>query len=286
MSPDRRNRTWWRVLKAFTLIELLVVIAIIAILAAMLLPALSRAKVTALRISCLSNLRQLGIAWQMYSTDHNQLVSNYPYISSGVPNPDSWFWGYASYPHNAAYGPAPDYTCTNVWCATSSKLFSYHRSIDVARCPADSRTWGGLKMIRSYSMNSWLNGVGVDPTGNRPYYFGSPSVDGNCVYTFYRKEAQIKKPSQLFVMIDEDATDPSPSLNDSMFVVTMAAGGLNDLPSRRHAKAYGINFADTHSETYKIRDSRTITAVRSLVGDANPLNKDWASLTNVTTHAR
>jgi len=273
-------------LKSFTLVELLVVIGIITILAALLLPALSRAKISALRISCLSNLRQLGYAWQMYSTEHRQLISNYPLISSGVPNPDDWFWGYAAYPHNTTYGPAPAYTCTSVWCATSSKLFPYHGSVDVARCPADQRTWGGMKMIRSYSMNSWLNGVGVDPTGNRPYYFGSPSVDSKCTFTFYRKEWHIRKPSLLFVMIDEDAQDSPPSLNDSMFVVNMTAGGLDDLPARRHAKAYALNFADGHSEIFKLTDSRTINTVRYLTNHADPINLDWARLTNIATHPR
>ena len=264
------------------MVELLVVVAIIGILAGLLLPALSKAQVRAQGIACLANLRQLGHAWFLYASDNNgRLAINYPILSPGQPNPDDWFWGYAAWPHNPDYGPAPQYTCTNVWCAQSSKLFPYYRSLDVTRCPSDRRTVGGLPVVRSVAMNSWLNGRSYgDPSGNTVKAIDPPEKDRSLSYVLFRKEAQLAQPANIWVMIDEDAQ----SINDSMFVVDMDGKfGLADAPARRHANAYGLNFADGHSEIYRLTDARSINWKTLPVPVSGRLNQDWLRLRSLST---
>src|SRR5690349_7013221 len=112
--------------KAFTLIELLVVIAIIAILAGLLLPALSRAKAKGHQTACLSNLKQLQLCWQMYIDDNNEkLIGNDPYVGPGSL---SWIQGYM----NDSY---PD--STNATLIAKGLLFPYNKSTSIYRCPAD-----------------------------------------------------------------------------------------------------------------------------------------------------
>jgi prepilin-type N-terminal cleavage/methylation domain-containing protein/prepilin-type processing-associated H-X9-DG protein len=277
--PPNRRRL------GFTLIELLVVIAIIAILAAMLLPVLEKAKTKALRLACLSNLRQLAIGCNMYNADSNgQLASSYPIVpAGGQPSPYSWCPGYAAAgPPDTYYGPLPDYGATSTYALMQGKIWPYVKSTSVYKCPADKSNNNGIPTVRSLSMNAWMNGRSF---GDRTTvtFWDSPSLDTQLEFTLFRRESQFRVPSQLWYLIDEDEK----SINDSMFVVDMtgSAGGLADAPSRRHGNSYGINFADGHAEIYKLTDARTLTWTTLPVGNSPP-NPDWLKLKNVSSVPR
>src|ERR1017187_10372092 len=137
--------------RGFTLIELLTVIATIAILAALLLPVLSKAKIKAQRTTCLSNLRQLGFAWVMYKDDNSGfLTESYPVNRSGDGvNPDVWVQGDMTKPDQAGN---PD-------LIRQGKLYPYNQSVPLYHCPTDQGvSIGGqvVPTVRSYSMNCFM----------------------------------------------------------------------------------------------------------------------------------
>ncbi|MEY4917638.1 MAG: PilD-dependent protein PddA [Verrucomicrobiota bacterium] len=267
--------------RAFTLIELLVVIAIIAILAALLLPALSAAKQKAHRIGCMNNLRQLSLACKIYADDNNgRLVSSWPIGYGSFPvNPASWCPGWVSYqnPGNGYfnYGPDPDFNCTNVYALQQGAIWSYVKSAGVYRCPADRRSLGGVPVVRSYSMNSWMNGKSYgDPSGVSSTYV-TPENDGALTYTLFRKESQIASPAERWTLVDEDAA----SINDSLFLVDMGGqNGIIDMPSGRHGQSYEIGFADGHMDN--IRKLASASDWMSYSATPDP---DWVKLKSWTT---
>jgi hypothetical protein len=224
-------------LNAFSIIELLTVIATIAILAALLLPVLNKAKIKAQQTACSSNLRQLGLAWKLYYEDNaDRLVESYPFN-----NPEAWVQGDMSRPAEAG----------NADLLRQGKLYPYNRNVAIYHCPSDP----GVKLegrtiptVRSYSMNSFMGARDVD-VGPIP-----PTAE-NFVW-FFPRDIDIPKPSEAMVLIDEDER----SINDGFFVTDPTGQVWYDFPAAsayRHNFSFGLNFADGHSEIWRVRDQRT-----------------------------
>jgi prepilin-type N-terminal cleavage/methylation domain-containing protein len=240
----------------FTLIELLVVIAIIAIMAALLLPALSSAKANAQKTYCMNNLKQLATAWTIYNGDNDgKIPSCVPFYVRGIGNSNAWVLG-VSYPTN---WPDPFgvvdvgvLDATNQNAISRGTLFSCSKAVAIYRCPADSRAENGAPYVRSYSMNNWMNGVPFVSIG---------SYDLDAAHRLFEAESSITMPSQLFVFIDEDQS----TINDAMFVTIMdPEEGFEDMPARRHKTGYPLSFADGHAEIFRfISDDQDVAKLRN-----------------------
>jgi len=270
-NDDRANA-------GFTLIELLVTISVIGVLASLLLPVLSKAKLKAQSTACLSNLRQLSDACRMYADDNSgNLPSCWPKSWDSYPvNPYSWCPGWASLqPVDPGYGPQPEYSCTNVSALEHGTVWPYVNNAGVYRCPADHRAMGGVAVVRSYSMNAWMAGRSWgDPTGATAFL--SPEEDSALTYTFFRKESQITQPSTTWYLIDEDGD----TINDSMFCVDMAGQNhVPDRPARRHGTSYVLGFADGHTQSVRLLQSAAEWV------SATP-GADWLKLKEWTTQKR
>ena len=243
---------------AFTLIELLVVIAIIAILASLLLPALMIAKMKAQGTYCLGNMKQMQVAWNMYSHDFGDfLAPNSDFGNEGKDedNP-AWVAGTMSY----LTDPTSLSECTNTDFligpdyAQFGSLGQYTKNPAIYHCPGDKSQvvieGASYARVRSISMNGW---VGYD---TRDWL--QPPQPPNYKLNYRMSDMQNPGPAGTFVFIDERED----SINDGWFAVDMVNQGpsaqLVDIPSAYHNHAGTLTFADGHAQLRKWVDPRTM----------------------------
>ena len=221
--------------RAFTLVELLVVIAIVAILAALLLPALGKAKIKAQAISCMNNTKQLTLSWLMYAGDNDDKIA--PVTQSDYSNGGNlntwkvqWCGGTMRTVSNPSYS-------TNTQPITSALLYPYNKNMAIYKCPADTSTQNyplktGASRVRSLSCNNTFSGT-------------------------YTNTSQIVKPSETWTFIDEH----SGTIDDGDFLVpplstnNIPAGG--NAPAGYHQQASGMSFSDGHSIIHQWSSSFT-----------------------------
>jgi prepilin-type N-terminal cleavage/methylation domain-containing protein len=232
----------------FTLIELLVVIAIIAILAALLLPALSRSKAQALGIECMNNSRQLTMAWRLYADDNKQVLP-YGYAA----NYPSLVWsGSNNYDESDTPTDPGNWNTTNG--IETGAIWPYcGKSTGIWHDPADQSTGKNpqgqlVPRPRSFSMENFIGGNDGTLGG----------WDGSTPFYLALKLTDLRTPSTTFILLDESEY----TINDGFFVVETAGytGAPNgseqiiDYPSARHVNAAGFSFGDGHSEIHQWKD--------------------------------
>jgi prepilin-type N-terminal cleavage/methylation domain-containing protein/prepilin-type processing-associated H-X9-DG protein len=262
---------------AFTLIELLVVIAIIAILAAMLLPALAKAKSKAQQIQCLNNLKQLNLCGIMYVGDNNgKYALNQPVSPGSI---GSWIQGDMS-DNKAVYGQVTPgvLDSTNQLCITTGTFWPYNHSFGIYHCPSDPSKTAGVSIVRSYSMNGWM--ASIEPNGTSRV---EADIGVNALkYVLFNKDSDVRSPTTTWYLVDEHEK----SINDGLFLVIMPGCNTTspiDLPATRHNRGYGLAFCDGHSEIYKLVDGRTAWPEPPGSGMISPSNPDYVKLQSVTT---
>jgi prepilin-type N-terminal cleavage/methylation domain-containing protein/prepilin-type processing-associated H-X9-DG protein len=264
-NPAMKNQ---RRLRGFTLIELLVVIAIIAILAAMLLPALSLAKQQAVSTQCMSNEKQLVLAWKMYCDDNRNV---FPFNEEGG-NPPAWVYGNEDYT-GAAYNSDVNYIINSQYSQIGPYVL---KQPGIFRCPADRSLSGGLigtPRVRSISMNQALGYASGGVAAGQGLWLPSTYEGGD--YQCYFKESMLGRPSpsSLWIFIDEDPD----TINDAAWGFKMPDGASTewiDMPSKLHGNAGGFGFVDGHAEVHKWVNPQAIptTQYRSALPPYSTIN--------------
>ena len=249
--------------RAFTLVELLVVIAIIAILASLALPPLARAKARGQGTYCLNNLRQFGLALQIYAGDHDDAL---PYnmgtkgIRQTVASGEFLNWV------NNVMSWALDADNTNTALLTTGGLGPYFSGVtSVYRCPADDvlsadqRAAGWTARIRSVSMNAML--------GNAGEFLADTVNTNNPGYRQFFHLAEVPNPAQIFAFVEEHPD----SINDGYFINKFSEYEWYDLPASYHNGGANFAFADGHSEFRRWVNASTMPPARP---DAARLPRD------------
>ena len=239
-------------INGFTLIELLVVIAIIGIVAALLLPVLSKVEERSRAAFCLNNTKQLGLAWELYADEHDQLLPyNLGMAGSSYRTPLNWVNDVMT------WDLSPDNT--NLATITGASLGPYIGQPTLEHCPSDhvlspeqsAAGWSGGR-IRSYSMNAMIGNAGSLSTNG--YNVNNPN------YTQFFKMTQIRHPSDIFVFLDEHPA----SIDDGYFVNRTSENSYDesaewiDLPASYHNNCTCFSFADGHSDLHRWRDASTL----------------------------
>ena len=205
--------------RGFTLIELLVVIAIISILAALLLPALSKAKAKAQGTRCLNNVKQLQIAWQLYADDNREAIA--PSTGGNPPASTNQSWCAGDF----VLHPADK---TDLSLLKNSLLGSYAGSTGIYKCPGDSTS-----NVRSYSENCAMNGNDTALMAN---------------FVFFQKVSAVPSSSQYFVFIDES----SATIDNAHFLIGFDktyTTAVVDNPATYHGRSGNLSYADGHASS-------------------------------------
>ena len=273
--------------KGFTLIELLVVIAIIAILAAMLLPALAKAKAKAQGIQCMNNHRQLTLAWKMYNDDNRDVIL-YSSMDGTTSEKNKYTWMTGGLDFSGAnrsnWDIEQDIKKSPMWpdCGNSPGLF---------KCPADFSkvvvNGKNLPRVRSISMNFWAGGFAGSDSG-------LPHISGG-YWKLYLKTSDFVDPGPsrtwLFLDMREDSIDWGNFATDMTgYPSSPTSWGFFDLPGIYHGRACGFSFVDGHSEIKKWQDGRTAPPLLKdlVIADESPSagNKDVFWLQDRCTRKR